>query len=72
MHVSNTKQPLLRVVTKIEKQIKDGKIQEIPHYGYLIPEFVSLTGMSDQQRANKNLMKDLAEYTKMTPDQRTK
>ena len=33
--------------------------------GFLIPEFVSLTGMSDEQRANNSTMRDLASYTKL-------
>ena len=35
--------------------------------GFLIPEFVSLTGMSDEQRADYSTMKDLAPYTKLEP-----
>lgn len=33
--------------------------------GFLIPEFVCLTGMSDEQRANFKTMKDIAPYTKL-------
>ena len=70
--VTNHKQPLLKVTAKVEKQIQKGKLVEIPHVVYLIPEFVSLTGMSDDQRANRNLMKEIAEFTKMTPDNRVR
>ena len=35
--------------------------------GFLIPEFISLTGMSDEQRADYNTMKELAPFTKLEP-----
>lgn len=38
--------------------------------GYLIPEFISLTGMSDEQRADFNTMKSIAPYTKLKPSER--
>ena len=33
--------------------------------GFLIPEFVSLTGMSDEQRADYRTMKEIAPFTKL-------
>lgn len=38
--------------------------------GYLIPEFVSLTGMSDEQKNNYQTMREIAPYTKLAPDER--
>ena len=38
MVVSNTRQPLLKVVIRIDKEIKNGKVQEKPVIGYLIPD----------------------------------
>ncbi len=38
--------------------------------GFLIPELISLTGMSDQQRANYNTMALIAPFTKLSPKQR--
>jgi hypothetical protein len=40
------KQPLIEVVIRTDKQIKNGQIVKTDVKGYLIPEFVSLTGMS--------------------------
>lgn len=36
----------------------------------MIPELVSLTGMSDADRANRTAMQELAPYTKLEPKQR--
>ncbi|KAJ8714986.1 hypothetical protein PYW08_004967 [Mythimna loreyi] len=36
----------------------------------LIPELCQLTGLTDDQRSNFRLMKDVATYTKITPNQR--
>ena len=43
---------------------------EIPEYIYLIPELVSLTGMTDDQRSNFQTMKSLAPFTKLSPEAR--
>lgn len=45
--VRNMKQPLLKVIGTWKKEIKDEKLSKIPEYIYLVPEFVSLTGMTD-------------------------
>ena len=39
---------------------------------YLIPELCNMTGLSDEQRANFNLMKSMGEYTRQDPEKRTK
>jgi len=38
---------------------------------YLIPELCNMTGLSDEQRANFNLMKAVGEYTRQDPEKRT-
>ena len=38
---------------------------------YLIPELCNMTGLSDEQRANFNLMKSMGEYTRQDPEKRT-
>lgn len=68
LKVKNNSQPLLKVVGRMRKEIKNGKIEETPEYIYLIPEFVSPTGMTDDQRANHQTMKALSPYTKLTPN----
>ena len=38
----------------------------------MIPEYVSPTGMSDNQKGNHNTMKAIAPYTKLNPNERMK
>jgi hypothetical protein len=68
--VKNTKQPLVKIYEKPIKMIKNEKIREKPTYVYLIPELLSITGLTIKQRNDKNAMKSLAPYTKMTPKAR--
>jgi aubergine-like protein len=37
---------------------------------YLVPELVNLTGLTDEQRSNFRVMKNVGEYTKLTATQR--
>lgn len=64
------KQPLLLTISKYDRKIENGKMVENPVYIYLIPELVSLTGMSDEDRANHNAMKEIAPFTKLEPKER--
>ena len=75
--ISNNKQPLLRVVgryNQVHREDKNGRkvIEKIPEYIYLIPEFVSPTGMTDEQRAQHSTMKAIAPYTKLSPNERVR
>ena len=64
--IRDKKQPLVEVTLRTEKkQAGNGVIESKDIIGYLIPEFVCLTGMSDEQRANYATMKELAPYTKL-------
>lgn len=73
LSVRNNKQPLLKVVGRYRREInKEGKLVETPEYIYLLPEFVSPTGMTDEQRANHQTMKAISPYTKLTPNERIK
>ena len=56
----------------MKREIKKGKIVEEPEYIYLIPEFVSPTGMNDKQRSDHGIMKLIAPFTKLTHEQRVK
>ena len=69
LKVTNPKQPLLKAVKNIQKVIdkQTKKIKEVKHYVYLVPEFVSPTGMTDEQRADFRTMKSLDPYTKLSP-----
>nr|XP_045595605.1 piwi-like protein Siwi isoform X2 [Procambarus clarkii] len=39
---------------------------------YLVPELCTMTGLTDDMRADFNMMKDLAQYMRMGPDKRVK
>ena len=54
----------------MKKEIKNGTIQETPQYIYLIPEFVSPTGMRDEQKQNYDTMKLIAPFTRLSPNER--
>ena len=60
-------QPLVEVCIRTEKKLVKGELIKNDIIGYLIPEFVSLTGMSDEQRSNYNTMKAIAPFTKLAP-----
>ena len=64
------KQPLVRIYEKPAKRIKRGAIKEKPNYIFLIPELLSLTGMTDEQRKNHNAMKAICPYTRLPPKER--
>jgi hypothetical protein len=68
--VKDMKQPLVKIYEKPVKMIKNEKIREKPTYVYLIPELLSITGLTTKQRNDKNAMKSLAPYTKLTPKAR--
>jgi hypothetical protein len=49
--VTAANQPLIKAIAKVEKKIEKGKrLTKTPQAIFLIPEFMILTGMSDQQR----------------------
>ena len=59
--IQDIHQPLIK--THIGKRGEERTI-------YLIPELVTLTGLDDTQRANFNLMRELAAYTALPPERR--
>ena len=42
----------------------------MPSMIYLIPELCTLTGLTDQMKADFKVMKDVAQFTRVTPTQR--
>ncbi|CAK1555842.1 unnamed protein product [Leptosia nina] len=58
-------QPML-----ISRDTKTVAGKEVDYMICLVPELCSLTGLSDNQRSNFRLMKDVATYTRITPNQR--
>merc|ERR1719228_1263316 len=65
--ISDVKQPLLISMPKLREE-RSGVSGPI----FLIPELCNMTGLSDEQRANFNLMKSMGEYTRQDPEKRTK
>lgn len=65
MKINDLKQPLVYALRNVEKVMENGKLVPKEVFVYLIPELVSLTGMSDEDRANHNAMKEIAPYTKL-------
>lgn len=63
--IHDPKQPLLVYRAK-PREIRSGT----PELIYLIPELCRQTGLSDEMRANFQLMKSLAVHTKIGPDAR--
>ena len=66
--IKNDKQPMVRVICKAPKfsTLKDRKDQII----YLVPEMLTLTGLSDAQKNDHRIMTSLNPFTKMTPQRR--
>ncbi|EGR31382.1 PIWI domain protein [Ichthyophthirius multifiliis] len=63
--IKDKKQPLLLSKRK-RKQGDKVIIDDI----YLIPELCFMTGMTDRQRSDKTLLKQLSQYTKLDPQKR--
>lgn len=71
LRTSTMKQPLVLTTIREEKKVHpNGQQEKIEIKGYLIPEFIALTGMSDEQRADYGTMREIAPYTKLKPDER--
>ena len=64
--ITDLKQPLIISMLKVREE-RSGVSGPI----YLIPELCNMTGLSDEQRANFNLMKSMGEYTRQDPAKRT-
>ncbi len=47
LKISQKNQPLVEVVLREEKKVEKGEIIKTEIKGFLIPEFIALTGMSD-------------------------
>jgi len=63
IEIKYPKQPLLLH----KKEYKDKPAENI----YLVPEICGTTGLPEDMRSDFRAMKQIAEYTKLTPDQRT-
>ncbi|XP_017770154.1 PREDICTED: protein aubergine isoform X2 [Nicrophorus vespilloides] len=63
--VTNMRQPILVHKSK-GREIRAGMSEFI----YLVPELCRMTGLTERQRQNFTLMKNLANYTRVTPNER--
>ncbi|XP_078682107.1 piwi-like protein 1 [Branchiostoma floridae x Branchiostoma belcheri] len=64
--IQDNDQPLL--LSRAKKKTKDGEVLILK----LIPELCTLTGLTDEARANFQVMKDVAVHTRITPGARSK
>lgn len=67
--IKNENQPLIKVSQMRKMRFLKEGFQE---FIYLVPELVSLTGLTEEQKGDFRLMKSLAEYTKLTAAERMK
>ncbi|KAL4470488.1 hypothetical protein ABPG74_012099 [Tetrahymena malaccensis] len=67
IQIRNMSQPLL--VHKRKYREANTNIQKIEEV-YLIPEICNMTGMTEEQRSNFQAMREVANHTKLTPQQR--
>lgn len=63
--IRDARQPMLVSRSK-PRDIRAG----LPELIYLVPELVRATGITDEMRKNFNLMRTLADYTRLSPDKR--
>ena len=64
--IKDKKQPLL--VSRAKKKTKEE--EDVNKTIALIPELCNLTGLTDQMKADFKVMKDVAQFTRVTPTQR--
>lgn len=62
LKIKDLQQPMLISRAK-DREIRAGMAETI----YLVPELCRMTGLTDQQKSNFQLMKSVAEYTRITP-----
>lgn len=68
--IHDLKQPLLISYKNRKTIARNGQIQEERTTTCLIPELSQLTGLTDEMRNDNTLMRDIASYTRVTPNQR--
>jgi aubergine len=66
--IKGPKQPMIRALVKVDQQIQKGKkLTQKTHAIMLVPELVSLTGLSREQRNDEALMQEVADLSRATP-----
>merc|ERR550517_1361310 len=66
IEIKNLKQPLL--ITRAKRKTKEE--EEVTKTIALVPELCNMTGLTDQMKADFKVMKDVAQFTRVTPNQR--
>ena len=64
--IKDPKQPMLISRAK-KKSVDDADVTKIIA---LVPELCNMTGLTDQMKADFRVMKDVAQFTRVTPNQR--
>ena len=64
--IKDPKQPMLISRSKRKTAQED----DVPKLIALVPELCNLTGLTDQMKADFRVMKDVAQFTRVTPNQR--
>lgn len=65
--IQDLKQPLLIHRTKMRVP---GSTEKVDQMVMLVPELCYMTGLTDAMRADMRVMKDIAQFTRVTPNQR--
>ncbi|CAH1965527.1 unnamed protein product [Acanthoscelides obtectus] len=65
--IKDTEQPLLINRKNVSQSGSKEKVEKIV---CLIPELSNMTGLTDEMRSDFKVMKDVAQYTRITPNQR--
>ena len=66
LSIKDPKQPMLISRSKRKTAQED----DVPKLIALVPELCNLTGLTDQMKADFRVMKDVAQFTRVTPNQR--
>eukprot|EP01017_Pseudomicrothorax_dubius_P037769 TRINITY_DN557_c0_g1_i2.p1 TRINITY_DN557_c0_g1~~TRINITY_DN557_c0_g1_i2.p1 ORF type:complete len:827 (+),score=223.84 TRINITY_DN557_c0_g1_i2:102-2483(+) len=68
--IKDPNQPLLLDIRWKKQNQPDGQVAKVKFETHLIPELCYPTGITDEERADFRLMKELANYTKLSPSDR--
>ena len=64
--IKDKKQPML--VSRMKRKTREE--EDVSKTLYLVPELCKMTGLTDQMRSDFRVMKDVAQFTRVTPMQR--
>ena len=64
--IKDKKQPML--VSRAKRKTREE--EDVPKNIILVPELCQMTGLTDQMRSDFRVMKDVAQFTRVTPMQR--